>query len=187
MAVASLSAINTNNGECRKPNNKVEAKVKSINVMNKVHLLIPLWKAIVQITHLMYNILGGRTHNILGEFAEHIVADALKGKLQPPSNKAFDILLSDGKTVQVKARKLSGKYRYSETLSDFHSWNFDILIVVLFNDDGTLKQVLQMDSKLARTFIHPRKKSGQADIITLSKKFVSAANDITSCFSTYKI
>ena len=82
---------------------------------------------------------------------------------------------------------ISGKYRYSETLSDFHSWNFDILIVVLFNDDGTLKQVLQMDSKLARTFIHPRKKSGQADIITLSKKFVSAANDITSCFSTYKI
>lgn len=125
--------------------------------MNKIHVLIPLWKAIVQITHLMYNILGSRTHNILGEFAEQIVADALKGDLQPPSNKAFDILLSNGKTVQVKARKLSGKYRYSETLSDFHSWNFDILIVVLFNDDGTLRQVLQMDSELAKTFIHPRK------------------------------
>ena len=155
--------------------------------MRHINLVVFLWRITICFTNIIYRLLGSRTNNVVGEFAECLVADALHGSLTPPSHKDYDMKLLDGSTVQIKARKLSGNHRYSETLSDFHSWNFDILIVVLFNDDGTLKQVLQMDSKLARTFIHPRKKSGQADIITLSKKFVSAANDITSCFSTYKI
>ena len=159
----------------------------TLKMMNKLNLLIPLWKAITALTKCMYEILGSRTNNIVGEFAEHLVADALGGTLAAPSQKDYDMTLPDGRTVQVKARKLTGKYKYSETLSDIHSWNFNVLIIVLFNDDGTLNKVMEIDSALAKTFAHKRPGTSNTDIITLSKKFLDATIDITSMFSKYHL
>lgn len=153
--------------------------------MTIVDILIPLWKVMVDTTNLMYKILGSRTHNIVGEFAEHLVCDVFGGTLVSPSTKAYDVLLPDGTRIQVKARKLSGKYKYQETISDFHSWAFDVLVVVLFNDNGSLKKVFKLDSVTARGLAS--KLSNGRERITLNKQFEGSATDITREFCSYGI
>jgi hypothetical protein len=51
-----------------------------------------------------------RTSNApLGDYAEYIVAKTYNGTLEKNSAKSFDILFSDGKTCQVKARRMNGR------------------------------------------------------------------------------
>lgn len=154
--------------------------------MNQLYLLIPLWRAITALMKGMYNILGCRTNNIVGEFAEQLVSDALGGTLAPTDNKAYDLELPDGRKVQVKARRLTGKYKYSESLGCFNSWDFDVLIIVLFNEVGTINKVLEIDSQTAKSYAR-KTKTSSGDIITLSKKFLDAAKDITPVFSKYHL
>ena len=149
--------------------------------MTQIHSLVPLWKIAVEVNRQIYQVLGGRTHNILGEFAEQLVADSFKGQLASPSTKGYDVILSNGQKIQVKARKIDGTN--GQTLSDIHSWNFDLLVVVLFKDDGRLHKVLQIDANTANTFAGKRKNGGY--VISLTKKFINATTDITNSFASY--
>ena len=151
--------------------------------MRHINLVVFIWRITICFTNLIYRLLGSRTNNVVGEFAECLVADALHGSLTPPSHKDYDMKLLDGSTVQIKARKLSGNHKYSETLGNFSSWNFDWLVVVLFSDNGTLIEVLKIDVKMAKSL------SDSSGRIRLSKKFYSqtSMSSIKSSFSKYHL
>ena len=118
--------------------------------------IIPLWKLSIKINDLIYQALGSRTNNLVGEFAEQLVTDFTGGTLPQASNAGYDILLSNGDTIQVKARKVD---RISGTqLSDFHGWGFTYLDVVLFNELGRIIQVLRIDNQTAQEYA--KKRSG---------------------------
>ena len=146
--------------------------------MSKIDQLIPLWKINVEVNKQMYQVLGRRTRNILGEFAELLVAETLKGQLVLPSTKGYDMTLPNGEKVQVKARKIENNS--GQTLSDIHSWDFDTLIIVLFKDDGRLHKVLQIDALTAKKFAG--KRTNGTYVIALTKKFMNATIDITNQF-----
>lgn len=148
---------------------------------------MPLWEEWNKLTQELYTALGKRTYNIVGEFAEQLVADVLNGELEYPSNGAYDVRLKDkggkdgyGTTIQVKARKC---VRFSGTqLSDFHDWNFDVLIIVLFDKEGKLTKVLRLSSKDAKILAKDRngKSNNKADVITLKYKDKQGKPDILS-------
>lgn len=94
-----------------------------------------LWKEYNTTTELLKQRLG-RTSNLLGEYAEYLVNEHLKGELLPASNASADIQTPNGNLYQVKSRKISSNL--TTQLSIIRSWNFDYLAVVLFNKKGSV-------------------------------------------------
>jgi hypothetical protein len=69
-----------------------------------------------------------------GDYAEYLVMRATGGELAPKAQKSWDVLTPDGSRLQVKCRVLTKENR-SRQLSPIRSWEFDCLMIVLF--DGT--------------------------------------------------
>lgn len=62
-----------------------------------------------------------------GELMERVVAEAYSGDLTPPGAKGADVILADGRRLQVKVRSLpQGDLRHW----DFPSVEFDIAVVI---------------------------------------------------------
>ncbi|TVY98986.1 hypothetical protein EAS64_42555 [Trebonia kvetii] len=76
-----------------------------------------------------------RTENApVGDYAEYLVKTALGGQLAPNSEKAWDVLGSDGEKIQVKARVVSDPPEPSQLrLSAFRSFEFDAAVIVLLS------------------------------------------------------
>jgi len=111
------------------------------------------------------------TSNVMGDYAELLVRELHHAKKMPNSNKDFDLI--SGKTkIQVKARQIK-KCRTSKSLSIFHSWDFDLLSVVLFNEDGSLYKVVEMKTNDAKKFSEPNERRG-GDIIRTTNKFLNS-------------
>lgn len=94
-----------------------------------------LWKEYNVSTELLKQKLG-RTSNLLGEYAEYLVNEHLKGELLTASNASADIAAPNGELYQVKSRKITGNL--TTQLSIIRSWNFDYLAVVLFDKKGSV-------------------------------------------------
>lgn len=94
-----------------------------------------LWKEYNITTELLKQRLG-RTSNLLGEYAEYLVNEHLKGEILTASNSSADIQTPNGNLYQVKSRKISNNL--TTQLSIIRSWNFDYLAVVLFNKKGSV-------------------------------------------------
>lgn len=74
-----------------------------------------------------------------GDYAEYLVAAALKGTIAPNSQKSWDVALLDGSTIQVKGRLVINRNALGDRqLSTIRSFDFDKLAVVLFNGDYTV-------------------------------------------------
>ena len=71
----------------------------------------------------------------VGDWAELLVAKAFGGELAPNSEKSYDVLTPDNQRLQVKARMLDPTKVGSNTLSAIRTWDFDQLVVVLFDPD----------------------------------------------------
>jgi hypothetical protein len=70
-----------------------------------------------------------------GDYAELLVQRATAGELAPNSQRSWDVLTPEGERLQVKARVVTSPTRAGERqLSVFRSWDFDALVVVLFDD-----------------------------------------------------
>ena len=80
----------------------------------------------------------GRGHtrtatSLEGELMERVVADAYDGTLAPPTNKSVDVLLSDGRTIQVKCRSLpKGDTRFWS----FDDFEFTMAVVISMDRDS---------------------------------------------------
>lgn len=94
-----------------------------------------LWKEYNISTELLKQRLG-RTSNLLGEYAEYLVNEYLKGELLTASNASADIAAPNGELYQVKSRKITGNV--TTQLSIIRSWNFDYLAIVLFDKKGSV-------------------------------------------------
>lgn len=94
-----------------------------------------LWKEYNISTELLKQRLG-RTSNLLGEYAEYLVNEYLKGELLTASNASADIAAPNGELYQVKSRKITGNA--TTQLSIIRSWNFDYLAIVLFDKKGSV-------------------------------------------------
>lgn len=191
---------------------KMAKKVKNAEEkkLNPIQVIIPEWIKWNETTNIIHEILT-RTANIVGEFAEQLVLDYLKQSnenytMAKTSEKAYDIkLLDDQNKIQVKARKIAYKRNSNnqrskeknidgQTLSDIHSWNFNTLIIVLFDEDGYLWQVRQ----ITRDKIHPNslkeaknssdkyyarmRNNGKAWVISLTQDFLEQTDDLTEEF-----
>lgn len=95
-----------------------------------------------------------RTENILGDYAEHLVCKLLNLTLSVSSSKAIDATDNKGLTYQIKARRLSSNTSVP-TIKSLRSFEFDFLILVLFNEDYTVKFCGKLSSDLAKELATP--------------------------------
>jgi hypothetical protein len=87
-----------------------------------------------------------RTENApAGDYAEYLVARALRGTLAPNSEKSYDVVV-EGARLQVKSRVVSNPPRSGQLqLSPFRSFDFDDAVIVLFDDtDYSVRQAIRI-------------------------------------------
>lgn len=135
-----------------------------------------LWVDYMNATNRIASALG-RSANIVGEYAERLVAEYYGGELLTASNKSADIRLRDGRLVQVKSRV--PRQTSTTSLSPIRSWDFDLLVVVLFNPDGGIMEAVEMTADVAKR--HARRDEHQnSDLLVTTDEFIHdpAAKDI---------
>jgi len=120
----------------------------------------------------------GRTSNIVGEYAEHLAHRYYGGRLLEISGSSADIEAPDGTLYQVKSRKIKGTS--STQLNVIRSWDFDYLVVILFDANGTVKKALEVPVAIAKEYGVPSSHQN-GWVITTSQKFLNdpRSKDIT--------
>lgn len=143
--------------------------------------IVKLWMNFNMATNLMTDAMGG-TSNIVGEFAERLVAEYYEGEKLTASSKSADIVLKDGTTIQVKGR--IPRQTLTTSLGVIRSWDFDYLVAVLFAIDGTVVKAVKMDAETAKSVATPDKHQN-GWVITTTKNFLEhpLAHDITDCLN----
>lgn len=127
----------------------------------------------------------GRTNNIIGEYAEHLAHKYYGGRLLSISEASADIEASDGTLYQIKARKT--KDQKSTQLNVIRAWDFDFLVVILFDQEGSIKKAIQIPVEVAKEYgVSNSHQNGW--VITTSKKFLAddRSIDITLPLSELK-
>lgn len=84
-----------------------------------------------------------------GDYAELLVQRATQGPLAPGSNKSWDVMTLEHKRLQVKARVLTPD-NSSRQLSPIRSWDFDELVVILFDDHFGIFRAVFVDPAVAK-------------------------------------
>ncbi len=120
-----------------------------------------------------------RTRNIVGEYAERLAVEYYGGKLLPISKSSADLKGSNGKLYQVKARQ-SARIT-SAQLGVIRSWDFEYLVVFLFDIDGKVVKAIESPVETAKFHAKPNKYQN-GWVITTNQAFLSDTNnvDITS-------
>jgi hypothetical protein len=141
--------------------------------------LIELWKKYNQYTEKI-SIELGRTNNVVGEFAEYLVNLYLEGTLLKISGSGADIQANDGKLYQVKSRKIKNN-NLATQLNVIRSWDFDYLVVVLFNQRGEVIKAINAPRDVAKEY-GKRNTHQNGWVITTSSRFFNDKrnSDITS-------
>jgi len=124
----------------------------------------------------------GRTSNIVGEYAEYLAHKHYGGRLLEISGVSADIEALDGTLYQVKSRKI--KKTTATQLNVIRSWDFDILVVILFEDNGLIKKAIEVPVHIAKEY--GRQNNHQNGyVITTSQKFLNdpRSTDITTLLS----
>lgn len=91
----------------------------------------------------------------VGDLAETLVKIAYGGELAPASAKSWDIR-ANGRRLQVKARLVAASgSRSKPQLSPFRTWDFDALVVVLFDETNyRVSRAIEIPSDAARSLAH---------------------------------
>lgn len=126
----------------------------------------------------------GRTSNIVGEYAEYLAYKYYGGRLLEISGCSADIESRDGNLYQVKSRKIKGTP--STQLNVIRSWDFDFLVVILFDANGALKTALEVPVDVAKDYgTFNRHQNGW--VITTTNRFLSdhRSKNITEALGAY--
>lgn len=128
-----------------------------------------------------------RTSNLVGEYAEHLVREAIDADLVPPSQKGHDVVSSRFGRVQVKARHVSSPTDDGDLqLGIIRSANaadaFEYLAVILFTVDmrvarGVLVPAWVVEEQLSTVREHTRGRDLYARDLLM---FHEAVVDITA-------
>lgn len=136
-----------------------------------------VWKSYNKSAEVLKHSLG-RTSNLVGEYAEYIANKYLNGTLLTASNASADIEVKNGDLYQVKSRKLEDSL--NTQLGIIRSWDFDYLVVVLFDKDGLILKGLICSSFVANKYSKENKHQN-GWVITTTSDFLNDKNhlDIT--------
>ena len=118
-------------------------------------------------------IMGG-TKNIVGEFAEKLASLYYKSDQLTASHPSCDIVDRKGRRIQVKSRRLEN-IRATQ-LNVIRSWEFDILMVILFSEDGDILKAIEISSEDAQKYAKFNEHQN-GWIITTSDNFLEG-NDV---------
>lgn len=112
----------------------------------------------------------GRTNNIVGEYAEYLAYQYYGGRLIKISGSSADIESENGKLYQVKSRKIKGVP--TTQLNVIRSWDFDYLVVILFDANGAIEKALEVPVEVAKEYgVFNSHQNGW--IITTTQKFLN--------------
>ncbi|MDR2507134.1 MAG: sel1 repeat family protein, partial [Candidatus Accumulibacter sp.] len=139
--------------------------------------LVSLWRNYNNASALLTKFMGG-TSNEVGEFAERLVAEYYDAEKLPPSNQSADLIMADNRLVQVKSRKIE---RLAATsLGIIRSWEFDLLVVVLFSKEGDILKAVAVDAKNAKA-LSKWDEHQNGHVLTTSKRLLDhpGSKDIT--------
>ena len=142
-----------------------------------------LWLKFNEYSNRMANALG-RTGNIVGEYAEYLAHQFYGGRLLEISGSSADIESDNGTLYQVKSRKIKGTP--TTQLNVIRSWDFDYLVVILFDANGGVKKALEVPVDIAKEYgVANSHQNGW--VITTTQKFLndSRSKDITVPLSAY--
>lgn len=88
-----------------------------------------------------------RTDNApTGDYAEYLTAAAYGGQLSDPSQRGWDVRAGDGRRLQVKGRV------NRRQLGVIRSFDFDALIVVLFDNDYRIEHAVELPPETAKAY-----------------------------------
>lgn len=119
------------------------------------------------------------TNNIVGEFAEKLIGLYYNAEQPTASQPSYDLITKDGKRIQVKSRRL--EKLGATTLNVIRSWDFDLLIIVIFSQYGKVLKSIEISSDEAKKYAkYNQHQNGW--IISTTEKFLceSDSRDITS-------
>ena len=105
-----------------------------------------LWKEYNESTNKIHHALG-RTNNIVGEYAEDLANKYIGGNLLAISSSSADIE-KDGVLYQVKSRRM--EEGAAPQLGVIRSWDFDYLVVILFNKIGDVEKAIIVPTCVAK-------------------------------------
>jgi hypothetical protein len=152
--------------------------------MSEMNDLQELWLKYNEYSNKLAQALG-RTSNIVGEYAEHLAHRHYGGKLLEVSGASADIEAPDGTKYQVKSRRVKGTP--TTQLNVIRSWEFDYLVVILFDARGYVKKALQVPVAVAKELAAPNSHQN-GWVITTTQGFLSdpRSKDITSFLSAHE-
>ena len=92
-----------------------------------------------------------------GDYAEWLVAKTVGGELAPNSTKSYDVFVpASGEQLQVKCRVVDNPKRRSERqLSPFRSWDFDAVVVVLFDELFRVRRMTRLPADIVKAAAKP--------------------------------
>ena len=140
--------------------------------------VVSLWKNFNNASTLLTKAMCG-TANEVGEFAEILANKYYDGEQLPASNKSADIKTKDGKFIQVKSRKIE-KLK-TTSLNVIRSWDFDLLVVIIFNKEGNILKAIEIDSKTAEA-LATRNEHQNGKVLTTNQELLEnpKSKDITN-------
>ena len=147
--------------------------VYSISIIADLRTSKSLIKGIAQ--HCIRELINGWEYVRLGD-----ICKITTGKLATAAHKAYDFTVGS-KRYQVKAR-VAKKGKITGSLSDIHHWQFDYLVVVLYNEDGTIKLVKELTEAEAEQLAY--KNTGREIISVSSVKRQKVGKDITAAIKS---
>lgn len=135
---------------------------------------IQIWKIYSYVSSRLAS--QSNTGNIVGEFAEELMADYYGGLLAPPSTKGYDFEVN-GIKYQVKSRMVTKNNSFTGNLSDIHCWDFDFLIVVFFDKLGSINMVKELTLQEAKDISNGGQTRHLISVSSIRKN--NSYNDIT--------
>ena len=93
-----------------------------------------------------------------GDYAEWLVATKMGlQQANNPVQRGYDLEDHEsGKTYQVKARRIIKSHPYKISISHYQKYHFDYLVILLFNEDFTVKKAYQYTYDSIPQFFSPK-------------------------------
>jgi hypothetical protein len=118
-----------------------------------------------------------------GDYAELLVALAYHGQIAPNSEKAWDVLTSTGRRLQVKSQTVAN-INSVRTLSAIRSFDFDAVVVVFLSDfDLSVVEARELTRETVEAASR-RQNHVNAFILTPNRTLMDAGLDVTAQLRT---
>lgn len=125
-----------------------------------------------------------RSANYVGEMAENLALDYYGGAQNVVSTSSFDLTDNNGRKIQVKSRRIMD-IKKSGNICDIRSnhQDFDLLVVILFNETGDILLVKEYTKKEIQ-ILSPNPGRNNAHVVSVDKilKDKTVGEEITKLF-----